>query len=72
MPSPSLTAALARLTQLRAQRKMLIARWLEWLNSTGPGRLEVLREIEADRAAIHQETHQVWSAVTRLQAEEAR
>jgi hypothetical protein len=69
---PSLTAVLPRLAELRAQREMLIARWLEWLNSTGPGRLEVLREIEADRAAIHQKTHQVWSAVTRLQAKEAR
>jgi hypothetical protein len=72
MPRPFLAAALARLVELRAQREMLIVRWLEWLNSTGPGRLEVLREIEADRTAIHQETHQVWSAVTRLQAEETR
>jgi hypothetical protein len=72
MPRSSLTAALARLAELRAQRKMLITRWLEWLNSTGPGRLEILRDIEAERAAIHEETHQVWSAVTRLQAEKAR
>ena len=63
MPRPSLTAALARLAELRDLRQKLVITRLRLVAGADRDRAERLAEIEADRLAVEREIRRARSVV---------
>jgi hypothetical protein len=72
MPCPSLTAALAALTDLQRLRKSLAAEQSATVRGEDPRRALVLQQIGVDRINVERAIRDALDLVTRLLAERVR